>query len=259
MSFLGQSTALTQLSLASPTPPSSYPSVLCSTTFRREQHERDPGRSPGRQRALRRRVRRQGRPADAAGPALRHPHLHGRPARSGQVRRPAPRATPTSSATPAAAPATTRSARSSSRTSCSARASGSSSTTPTAAWSSSPTRSCAACWRRAWKTAALGRRRLARRRRRPGLDRGRYINWLTISDLAQSVVDDVRRIRTHPLVPGDIPIYGYIYDVKTRPPDRGAGGDARRGGDGSARLRGRVEHEAERHLLRTPGVVGAGA
>jgi carbonic anhydrase len=29
----------------------------------------------------------------------------------------------------------------------------------------------------------------------------------------QSVADDVRRIRAHPLVPRDIPIYGYIYDV----------------------------------------------
>ena len=39
--------------------------------------------------------------------------------------------------------------------------------------------------------------------------------WHTISDLEQSVVDDVQRIRTHPLVPRSIPIYGYIYDVKT--------------------------------------------
>jgi carbonic anhydrase len=29
------------------------------------------------------------------------------------------------------------------------------------------------------------------------------------------VVDDVRRIRNHPLVPSRIPIYGYIYNVKT--------------------------------------------
>jgi carbonic anhydrase len=28
-------------------------------------------------------------------------------------------------------------------------------------------------------------------------------------------VTDVRRIRTHPLVPPTIPIYGYLYDVKT--------------------------------------------
>jgi carbonic anhydrase len=38
---------------------------------------------------------------------------------------------------------------------------------------------------------------------------------LTIRDNAQSVADDVRRIRNHPLVPGGIPIYGYIYDVKS--------------------------------------------
>src|SRR3954452_1313176 len=49
----------------------------------------------------------------------------------------------------------------------------------------------------------------------PGSVEGSYINFLTISDLAQSVVEDVKRIRNHPLVPGDIPIHGYIYDVKT--------------------------------------------
>ena len=40
-----------------------------------------------------------------------------------------------------------------------------------------------------------------------------YIEWLTIRDLKQSVVADVTRIRTHPLVPVTIPVYGYIYDV----------------------------------------------
>jgi carbonic anhydrase len=49
----------------------------------------------------------------------------------------------------------------------------------------------------------------------PGSVEGAYINFLTIGDLAQSVVEDVKRIRNHPLVPGDLPIYGYIYDVKT--------------------------------------------
>ena len=49
----------------------------------------------------------------------------------------------------------------------------------------------------------------------PGSDEARYIDWLTISDNAKSVVDDVTRIRNHPLVPGHIPIHGYIYDVKT--------------------------------------------
>ena len=43
---------------------------------------------------------------------------------------------------------------------------------------------------------------------------GHYVKWHTISDLKQSVVDDVARIRTHPLIPKRIPIYGYIYDVR---------------------------------------------
>ena len=49
----------------------------------------------------------------------------------------------------------------------------------------------------------------------PGSTEGHYINWLTVSDTAKSVVDDVRRIRTHPLVPREIPIYGYVYGVKS--------------------------------------------
>ncbi len=49
----------------------------------------------------------------------------------------------------------------------------------------------------------------------PGSTEGDYINWLTFSDLAKSVYEDVKRIRFHPLVPREIPIYGYIYDVKT--------------------------------------------
>lgn len=49
----------------------------------------------------------------------------------------------------------------------------------------------------------------------PGSAEARHISWLTIPDNAQSVVDDVVRIRNHPLVPAGIPIYGYIFDVKT--------------------------------------------
>ncbi len=49
----------------------------------------------------------------------------------------------------------------------------------------------------------------------PGSNEGDYIDWLTITDNARSVIADVRRIRDHPLVPGTIPIYGYIYDVTT--------------------------------------------
>jgi carbonic anhydrase len=49
----------------------------------------------------------------------------------------------------------------------------------------------------------------------PGSRAGEYIEWLTIADQAQSVRDDVARIRQHPLVPANIAIYGYIYDVKS--------------------------------------------
>ncbi|MGO1949770.1 MAG: beta-class carbonic anhydrase [Mycobacteriaceae bacterium] len=49
----------------------------------------------------------------------------------------------------------------------------------------------------------------------PGSREGDYINWLTIPDQQESVLEDVQRIRSHPLVPADIPIHGYIYDVKT--------------------------------------------
>jgi carbonic anhydrase len=50
---------------------------------------------------------------------------------------------------------------------------------------------------------------------RPGSSAGRGIDWLTFEDARASVVDDVRRIREHPLVPKRIPIYGYIYNVRT--------------------------------------------
>ncbi len=49
----------------------------------------------------------------------------------------------------------------------------------------------------------------------PGSTEGKYIRWLAFQDNAKSVVEDVERIRHHPLVPGDIPIFGYIYDCKT--------------------------------------------
>lgn len=49
----------------------------------------------------------------------------------------------------------------------------------------------------------------------PGSTEAEYIDWLTVHDQTGAVVDDVRRIRSHPLVPKTIPIYGYVYDVKT--------------------------------------------
>jgi len=51
--------------------------------------------------------------------------------------------------------------------------------------------------------------------RGPGSRAGEYIEWLTVAEPEQAVVDDVTRIRQHPLVPATIPIYGYIYDVRS--------------------------------------------
>jgi len=44
---------------------------------------------------------------------------------------------------------------------------------------------------------------------------GHFIKWHTIKNQEASVVQDVRRIREHPLVPASVPVYGYVYDVKT--------------------------------------------
>ena len=49
----------------------------------------------------------------------------------------------------------------------------------------------------------------------PGSDEGAYIDWLTISDRDKAVIEDVQRIRRHPLVPSNIPIHGYVYEVET--------------------------------------------
>jgi carbonic anhydrase len=49
----------------------------------------------------------------------------------------------------------------------------------------------------------------------PGSRHADFIDWLTIRDQAQSVATDVERIRNHPLVPREIPIYGYVYQVET--------------------------------------------
>jgi len=52
-------------------------------------------------------------------------------------------------------------------------------------------------WRNVWKSA-----------RTPA-----DIEWMTFSDLVQSIIEDVERIRTHPLVPASVAIYGYIYHI----------------------------------------------
>lgn len=65
------------------------------------------------------------------------------------------------------------------------------------------------------ETAALGAEGFYDIGTGPGSAEAKYIDWLTISEQAQSVTEDVARIKAHPLVPGNIPVYGYIYDVKT--------------------------------------------
>ncbi len=49
----------------------------------------------------------------------------------------------------------------------------------------------------------------------PGSTEAKYINFLTIADQKGAVLDDVRRVRNHPLVPKSIPVYGFLYDVKS--------------------------------------------
>jgi carbonic anhydrase len=48
-----------------------------------------------------------------------------------------------------------------------------------------------------------------------GCAAGHFIKWHTIKTQEESVAQDVARIRSHPLVPKNVPIYGYIYDVGT--------------------------------------------
>ena len=65
------------------------------------------------------------------------------------------------------------------------------------------------------ETAALGESGFYDVGTGPGSAEGKYINFLTIANQADSIVEDVLRVRNHPLVPRNIPIYGYIYDVRS--------------------------------------------
>ena len=57
----------------------------------------------------------------------------------------------------------------------------------------------------AWKDVGQG----------PGSAEATKIDWLTFTDDRQAIVDDVKKVRNHPLVPKSIPVYGYLYDVRT--------------------------------------------
>ena len=50
---------------------------------------------------------------------------------------------------------------------------------------------------------------------KPGSDIGKSITWYTFTDLEQSVLTDIQLIRDHPLVPSNINIYGFIFDIET--------------------------------------------
>ncbi len=65
------------------------------------------------------------------------------------------------------------------------------------------------------ETAKLGERGFEDVGTGPGSTEGKYMNFLTISDQAESVREDVARIASHPLVPATIPVRGFIYDVRT--------------------------------------------
>jgi carbonic anhydrase len=85
------------------------------------------------------------------------------------------------------------------------------------------------------EAAAFGRDGWRNTGKGPGSTEGDFIDWLTFKDAAEAVLTDIRRIRSHPLVPAGIPIYGYVYDVRSGRLEevRGAkalGGVARRSG-----------------------------
>ncbi len=65
------------------------------------------------------------------------------------------------------------------------------------------------------ETSALGEQGFYDVGTGPGSKEADFVDWLTISDRDKSVVEDVERIRRHPLVPKNIPIYGFVYDVET--------------------------------------------
>lgn len=64
-------------------------------------------------------------------------------------------------------------------------------------------------------TAAFDGKTWSNPQRGGGNHGGHYLKWHTIRGQEESVLHDVSRIRSHPLVPRDVPIYGYVYDVKT--------------------------------------------
>jgi len=48
-----------------------------------------------------------------------------------------------------------------------------------------------------------------------GSNYGHKIKWYTFLNLKESILEDLEKIKNHPLIPKNINIYGFIYDVRT--------------------------------------------
>ena len=49
----------------------------------------------------------------------------------------------------------------------------------------------------------------------PGSNYGHRMKWYTFLNLKESILEDLEKIKNHPLIPKNINIRGFIYDVKT--------------------------------------------
>ena len=49
----------------------------------------------------------------------------------------------------------------------------------------------------------------------PGSNYGHKMKWYTFLNLKESILEDLEKIKNHPLIPKNINIHGFIYDVKT--------------------------------------------
>ena len=48
-----------------------------------------------------------------------------------------------------------------------------------------------------------------------GSSEAKFIHWHTIKNLEDGAIEDVQRIRNHPLISNTVSVYGYIFDVKS--------------------------------------------
>ena len=65
------------------------------------------------------------------------------------------------------------------------------------------------------KTATIDEKGWRNLEEEGGSVEAKFMTFLTIKNQEESVTEDVLRIKNHPLVPKYIPVYGYIYDVKS--------------------------------------------